>query len=91
MTIENKPSQPPQNIKLPLKVIRQKGQVCPDGVVIKINWDDFVVGASIFIPAINLAELNKQMQIVAKEKEIKLKGYDRIEGGKLGMRFWRIL
>jgi hypothetical protein len=60
-------------------------------VVIKINWDDFVVGASIFIPAINLAELNKQMQIVAKEKEIKLKGYDRIEGGKLGMRFWRIL
>jgi hypothetical protein len=60
-------------------------------VVIKINWDDFVVGASIFIPAINLAELNKQMQIVAKEKELKLKGYDRIEGGKLGMRFWRIL
>lgn len=60
-------------------------------MVIKINWDDFVVGASIFIPAINLAELNKQMQIVAKEKEIKLKGYDRIEGGKLGMRFWRIL
>jgi hypothetical protein len=60
-------------------------------VVIKVNWDDFVVGASIFIPAINLAELNKQMQIVAKEKEIKLKGYDRIEGGKLGMRFWRIL
>jgi hypothetical protein len=60
-------------------------------VVIKVNWDDFVVGASIFIPAINLSELNKQMQIVAKEKEIKLKGYDRIEGGKLGMRFWRIL
>ena len=60
-------------------------------MVIKINWDDFVVGASIFIPAINLAELNKQMQIVAKEKELKLKGYDRIEGGKLGMRFWRIL
>jgi len=60
-------------------------------VVIKINWDDFVVGASVFIPAINLAELNKQMQIIAKEKEIKLKGYDRIEGGKLGMRFWRIL
>jgi len=60
-------------------------------VVIKINWDDFVVGASVFIPAINLAELNKQMQIIAKEKEIKLKGFDRIEGGKLGMRFWRIL
>ena len=91
MTTENKPSQPPQNIKLPWKVIRQKGQVCPDGVVITINWDKFVIGSSIFIPAINLTELNKQMQIIAKEKEIKLKGFDRIEAGKLGMRFWRIL
>jgi len=60
-------------------------------VVITINWDKFVVGSSIFIPAINLTELNKQMQIIAKEKEIKLKGFDRIEAGKLGMRFWRIL
>jgi hypothetical protein len=91
MTIENKLSQPPQNIKLPWKVIKEKGQVCPDGVVIGINWDDFVVGASIFIPAINLAELNKQIQIIANEKKIQVKGYDRIEGGKLGMRFWRIL
>lgn len=91
MTTENKPSQPPQNIKLPWKVIRQEGQVCPDGAVISINWENFVVGASVFIPAINLSELNKQMQIIANEKEIKLKGFDRIEGGKLGMRFWRIL
>lgn len=65
--------------------------MCPDGVVIAINWDKFVVGASVFIPAINLTELNKQMQIIANEKEIKLKGFDRIEAGKLGMRFWRIL
>ena len=67
-------------------MIRQEGQVCPDGVVIGINWEKFVVGASVFIPAINLTELNKQMQIIANEKEIKLKGFDRIEAGKLGMR-----
>lgn len=60
-------------------------------MVIAINWENFVVGASVFIPAINLTELNKQMQIIANEKEIKLKGFDRIEAGKLGMRFWRIL
>ena len=72
-------------------MIREEGQVCPDGVVIKINWDDFVVVASLFIPAINLTELNKQMQIIANVKNIKLKGFDRIEAGKLGMRFWRIV
>ena len=66
MTTENKPSQPPQNIKLPWKVIKEKGQVCPDGVVIGINWDDFVVGASIFIPAINLAELVNTFQTFAQ-------------------------
>jgi hypothetical protein len=31
------------------------------------------------------------MQDVAKVKEIQVKGFDRIENGKLGMRFWRVL
>jgi hypothetical protein len=46
---------------------------------------------SVFIPAINLAKLNKQMQSIANIKRFRLKGYERIEAGKLGMRFWRIL
>ena len=69
----------------------REGDVCPDGVVIKINWDTFEVGASIFIPAINLVKLNKQMQILANGLGWTLKGIERIENGKLGMRFWRIL
>lgn len=69
----------------------REGQVCPDGVVININWDEFVVGSSIFIPAINLSRLEKQVQTIAKAKKIQLKGFERIEAGKLGMRFWRIL
>jgi hypothetical protein len=67
------------------------GQIRPDGVTININWDVFDVGMSVFIPAINLVKLNKQMQIVANERKIQLKGFERIEGGKLGMRFWRLL
>jgi hypothetical protein len=67
------------------------GQVCPDGVVIDINWDDFEVGMSVFIPAVNLTRLNKQMQTIAKTKGIQVKGFDRIENKKLGMRFWRIV
>jgi hypothetical protein len=68
-----------------------QGQICPDGVVIDINWDNFEVGMSVFVPAVNLSKLNKQMQIAAKFKNATVKGFDRIESGKLGMRFWRIL
>jgi hypothetical protein len=67
------------------------GQVCPDGVVIDINWDAFGVGMSLFIPAINLVRLNKQMQTIANSKGFTIKGFDRIENKKLGMRFWRIV
>jgi hypothetical protein len=73
-----------------LRVMRE-GQLCPDGVVININWDNFDVGMSIFIPAVNLSRLNKQMQTVSKDKGFTLKGFERIENKKLGMRFWRIL
>lgn len=69
----------------------REGQVCPDGVVINVGWDNFDIGMSVFIPAVNLSNLSKQMQNVAKAKGIQIKGYERIEAGKLGMRFWRIL
>ena len=62
----------------------REDQVCPDGVVININWGRFDIGMSIFIPAINLVRLNKQMQTIANLKRITLKGYERIEAGKLG-------
>ena len=66
-------------------------QLCPDGVVINVNWDGLHVGMSVFVPAINLSMLNKQMQTIANDKKIVLKGFERIEAGKLGMRFWRIV
>lgn len=69
----------------------KEGQVCPDGVVIDINWDNFHVGMSVFVPAVNLSMLDKQMQTIAKDKGIVIKGFDRIENKKLGMRFWRIV
>jgi hypothetical protein len=69
----------------------RNGQLCPDGVVINVNWDNFVVGSSIFIPAINLTKLNEQVQTVANDKKFKVQAAERIESGKLGMRFWRIV
>ena len=67
------------------------GQVCPDGVVIDVNWDKFEIGSSVFIPAINLVELEKQVKKIAIKKDFQIKSAERIENSKLGMRFWRIL
>lgn len=67
------------------------GQLCPDGIVINVNWDKFEVGSSVFIPAINIAELEKQVKNVAIKMNFDIKSVERIEKSKLGMRFWRIL
>lgn len=66
-------------------------EICPDGVPIEVVWSGFVVGASVFIPAINLSKLIKQMQSASGKRRIEIKWRERIEGGKLGVRFWRIL
>ena len=67
------------------------GQVCPDGVFLYPNWNKLEVGMSLFIPAINLTKLNKQVERIANTRCWTLLGAERIENGKLGMRFWRIL
>ena len=90
MTTEKKKLQPQLNTRQLLKVMRE-GQVCPDGVVIDVNWDAMTVGMSLFVPAVNLAELDKQVKKVANRRKITVKGVERIENGKLGMRFWRLL
>ena len=63
----------------------------PDGVPITVFWHELVVGASIFIPAINMTKLIKQMYTEAKLKEMRLVGRERSEGGKIGVRFWRVV
>lgn len=62
----------------------------PDGVRIRVDWEVFVPGSSIFVPAVNLVELVSQMKVIATEKDYMLDHHVRIEGGRLGVRFWRI-
>jgi len=69
----------------------RRGQICPDGVVIEVNWGMLEIGMSFFVPAINLSLLNKQVTEIAQERGWKLEGRNQIEGSKLGIRFWRIL
>jgi hypothetical protein len=33
----------------------------------------------------------RQMRVIAKDHEMTLQAAERIEGGKLGVRFWRVL
>ena len=63
----------------------------PDGVEIKIPYNKWEVGMSVFIPAINLAKLKTQIKRVARHKQWKIEIKGRVEDGKLGLRIWRIL
>ncbi len=63
----------------------------PDGLEFVIDWNSLSVGASVFIPAINTTHLIKEMHQIAKDKNIKLEERVLIDGGKWGVRFWRIM
>jgi hypothetical protein len=68
-----------------------KYEINPDGVPMSIEWKKFVVGASMFIPAVNVTRLVRQMRSVARTNGIKVHHVERIENGKLGVRFWRVM
>lgn len=63
----------------------------PDGVPISILWERFTVGSSVFVPAVNTHKLQVQMRLVAKECGMTLQAAERIENGRLGVRFWRVV
>lgn len=63
----------------------------PDGLEFIIDWKNFPIGSSIFIPAIDTTHLIKEMHQIAKDKGIKLEERIMIDGEKWGVRFWRML
>jgi hypothetical protein len=66
-------------------------ELSPDGVRIIVDWDAFVIGASLFVPAIDVVELIDQMRLIASNKKWDIEYRFRVENGKLGVRFWRTL
>jgi hypothetical protein len=63
----------------------------PDGLVIKVEWDKFIVGSSIFVPAINHVKLKEQILDIAKRKGWEVEARRRVESKILGVRIWRKL
>jgi len=66
-------------------------ELSPDGVRIVVDWDEFPVGASVFVPAIDCETLHKHLQKVADIYGWSMETRTRIENSKLGVRIWRVL
>jgi hypothetical protein len=63
----------------------------PDGVIVSVNWDAMVIGASFFVPCINIEKATKQTKDIALIKDWKIVTRVTIEDNKLGVRVWRVL
>ena len=61
----------------------------PDGVPVKILWDTWEVGMSVFVPCIALNKAGIHARAVARRKKYQIETRSCIEGGHLGVRIWR--
>ena len=73
------------------KKLDYEGEINPDGLEIRVIWEHLAVGASVFIPAVNLVKLDRQVCKAATARNMRLAKAERIENGKLGLRYWRVL
>ena len=69
----------------PLKV----DDLNPDGVKVIVQWDDMVVGTSVFVPCIDTEKTKQQMIKIAELKSWKVEMRVRIENKMFGLRIWR--
>ena len=64
--------------------------ISPDGVRIVIDWDKFVVGTSVFIPCLNTKKAIADMVEASGIPKDDLLKRICVEGGKYGVRVWRM-
>jgi hypothetical protein len=60
-------------------------------VLIIVDWDNFPIGASVFVPVIDYPNLYRQLDDVSETLKIGLETRHTIEKSTLGVRIWRIL
>ena len=70
--------------------ILKKHNLNPDGVRIIVNWNDMVIGSSVFILSVNTQEALSQIKKVMNNKGWEYQMQIRIEDEKLGVRVWRL-
>jgi hypothetical protein len=62
----------------------------PDGVKVIVKWDKMVAGASVFVPCINTEKATNQLIKVTELKDWHTTIVTCIEGGRLGVRMYRL-
>lgn len=60
------------------------------GVQVKVQWDEFIVGSSFFIPCLDDRSVATALVMRAKQLGYKTKHQARVENGMWGVRIWRI-
>lgn len=61
----------------------------PDGIPVKIDWDAWEIGMSVFVPCTKIKRASTQAHEIAKRKGYKILVRTCIEGRHLGVRIWR--
>jgi len=60
------------------------------GLSFRVNWRNFVVGSSFFIPSLQPEAMILQIKRTTKRLGYKIKTQTVVEKGILGLRIWRI-
>ena len=68
----------------------RRGDLAPDGVLIRIDWSKFVPGSSFFVPCINTLECVRQIVEECKLNDWSVEIRMVVEWGRWGVRVWRI-
>ena len=64
--------------------------ISPDGVRVIVDWGKFVSGSSVFIPTLHTARAINQLLKAANLERKQIVRRVRVEGGKYGVRVWRL-
>lgn len=60
------------------------------GLSFRVNWKNFVIGSSFFIPCLDTEEALAQVKRTTKRLGYKIKTQVVVEKGIRGLRVWRI-
>lgn len=64
--------------------------IAPDGEEIIVDWWTMAVGMSIFIPCLDFQQALDEFNAVCDRMDWQFEYVVRIEGDKIGVRFWRL-
>jgi len=64
--------------------------IAPDGVRMIVDWDRMRTADSVFVPCVNVAKAQKQVQAIFGRRGWKMRLHVSIENNIMGIRIWRI-